>query len=266
MADSQSHLEIKDCTTDMNLQISYSVQSSDKVDAHIGGFVGTPHGVNETNSGGLDRDAYVKIHRCRNNSQTMKFTDNCSESSINIGGFIGYAEDFASDDDVACKLYNNVNNASIEVTKQSNCRDHVYIGGFIGNNDSDGYGSVNPCVMNCVNNGNLKAVNYKYVDMGGINGCNYDNNTEFTNCVNNGTLIENEFAISAYYGTLKECWNCKNNDSLANSVALVTSSNCGQKSINDIVDHMNNTSIVTSDPNNFFHRWKLVDGKLDLDF
>jgi len=272
VADSQSNLEITDCYTDMNLTFNYNRSN---LETRVGGFIGRAVGVNIDNSNSLERDAYVRINRCRNNCQTMTFEEKGAINKICIGGFIGTANDLELDDDVACKIYNSVNNATIQVIKKGN-EGAVNIGGFVGYNDSDGYSDVDPTIENCINNGNLTvssstSANSFNRSVGGFNAYNYDDDTKFTNCVNTGTLnTDKDFpyasAISDGNGTFYECWNCTGNYSICNS-SPGDMTNCGQKSMDEIVDHMNSTPSVTSDPNNYFHRWKrtTINGRDALD-
>jgi len=271
VAESMSNLEITDCTSEMNLTISTPRP------AYVGGFIGYALGVNEDNSVLLERDADIRINRCRNNGQTMTFVEKSDISHINIGGFIGGAYDPVEDDAVACIIYNSVNNASIEVRK-TGTSGYLYVGGFMAYNNSDGYGTDHtPVVSNCVNNGNLTSslpsANTVSIFMGGINGANYSDDTYFTNCANTGTLTcgegNNPGAISNLNGTFHDCWNCTGNYSICPTNAG-DMTNCGQKDLSKIVEYMNNTDIIKN--TDALCNWKysaIKDGTvlvLDLDF
>jgi len=275
VGDSQSHLEINDCSTDMDLTIYHSCKYlSDNENKYstiaVGGFVGAAQGVRVKDSDNdLSHDAYVRINRCRNNSSKMTVNETSQIKRVAVGGFIGQPYDMDFDDDVACKIYNSVNNAFIEVVCSYSEKTGGDIGGFIGANYSDGYGSVDPCCRNCVNNGNLKS--NILCSMGGIIGWNDDNDTHMMSCANTGTLTKSNsdsstpYAMAGYQGTLTECWNCTTVDyPLCGDPGDVT--NSGKKTtIDDVVTHMNGIDLVKKD--SYFYNWKksTFNGRVILD-
>lgn len=261
---SQTNLEITECTSDMELSATYGGDVSTEFDACVGGFVGLAFGVNVKNDGDLEHDGEIIINKCRNNGN-ISYKQTQRINSSGLGGFIGIVKDLSTDNDVTCKMYNCINNATLNLISV-HCFWNLYIGGLVAYNYSNGSSSSKPCVQNCVNNGD-----FTYSDcnsrqghcyFGGIVGYNYDNDTKISYCANSGTVGAGDYAISSYCGTLNECWR-DSNKSYAGLHYNGSATNSGSNTINEIVDHMNATSFV--DGTNYY-RWKLTDGKLDLDF
>lgn len=268
---SQSNLEITDCTSELNMDLGYAGSLGMTLCATIGGYVGLAFGVNVKNDGDLEHDGDIRINRCRNNSSRLIFYVTSEISRISMGGFIGEVSDISSDNDVTCTMTNCVNNSLVMCT--GNKTNH-YLGGLVGYHDSDGNSSTDPYFKNCVNNGEInsgpdeKVTSYS----GGINGCNYDDDTKFINCVNVGIMTNsdsnNPGGICYKNGTFTQCWNVYGNHNICvESAGDMT--DCGQMGIDELVDHMNNTNLVKNDSNNYY-RWKksTFEGRdiLDLEF
>ena len=126
----------------------------------------------------------VRVNKFRN---TGAISATSTDSYAYAGGLVGSDEDGAHQCILA--LHNSENRASVVASGDSS--DTAAAGGLVGYQDSDGYGSEHPCIINCCNRGTVRAGG-KNIYIGGLIGF----------CYKDYTTIGASFAVAdlAYLG------------------------------------------------------------------
>jgi len=164
VAASTGNVSIDNCTNYSGIDgtYSYTCEKDDCNEGFFGGILGFAQGgVGNLEDSGLDFGAMVHIDKCRNFGD-FKFTVH-PLAHMNIGGILGGAWNYFSDDDVCPEFVNCVNFGTLLTTGDDDGVGGVVsylhnnsierVGGIVGHLNTDGFGFASPYVYNCANNG-----------------------------------------------------------------------------------------------------------------
>jgi len=200
VAASSGNLSIENCTnhSGFNDNYDYTHKSDDYNEGFFGGMLGFAcGGVGDTESSGLDFGAQVKINKCRNFGN-FEFSVH-PLAHMNIGGILGSAWNYVSDDDVCARIVNCVNFGTLLTTGDQNGETASSMhndsieraGGIVGYMNSDGYDGADPSIENCANNGAIST----YRPAGGIVGvCDNDSNIVIKYCASYGAISKKGYS------------------------------------------------------------------------
>ncbi len=186
------------CTNEANLKIEKGIHKN-----VAGGIIGSNYGGNQ----------YQYVDRCRNKGNITVFSDKEKAGLETFaGGIIGRISD--DGDNVVFRISNCVNEGN--VTAKSKAPKYACAGGIAGSHDSDGWGSVDPWVYNCLNKGDIHAECFDGMTSvtydacaGGIFGYCYDADTKLALCVNTGRITAGGApVIGPICGTGGTHWRC----------------------------------------------------------
>jgi len=242
----------------------------------IGGIAGFVVG-GQKDDGSLDFDAEAYIEMCRNFGDFNIIVPEGENRSIELGGIVGCVmNQFTTfSDDVRAQIASCVNFGKMNTKSNTPDAMRNFTAGIVGYMWSDGFGSKDPVIINCINNGQISSDRYA----GGIVGSCEDNDTNIDCCANTGTIDATyPSSIVGYdkYGTIKRCWN--NNTSCSyicnaeNEGADTTIEDCNNNgsSIDNCITLMNlRIEPYTTAGITFICNWKKYSedsSMMDLDF
>jgi len=266
VAYSACNLNVTNCTNYFSLAYS---NSQSLTTTSFGSLVGIVVG-GQKDDGWLDYNSIVNIDKCRNYGN-FSISGSGYSKYVFFGGILGVAYEHAADYDVITKISNCVNFGSFDASGYRS--DYEYIGGIMGDMDSDGYGSNTPCIWNCINNGSIKGSSYA----GGIVGICYDDDTQLLLCANTGAITANNPRSMIGYknnGTLNGCYNYYKSvtsmkEGLETTGIDYGGNKCESTTISACIEYMNGK--ISNDPGlrTILCPWKLPEGSttmMDLDF
>ena len=185
----KSGLKITGCTNNMGINISTSCKTDEgRSDYNVGGIVGA---VAE-----FSGEVHCTFNQCVNNSEIV--VNNYGDTYV--GGIVGLFKDAG---DVIPIVANSINRGYLAVNlaaTDSWMSNDTFIGGIVGWMDSDGYTDEDPYVINCLNRGVIYGYGRGDIDLGGIIGKCYDDDTHVINCAGTSKLASS--TADAHKGAL----------------------------------------------------------------